>query len=214
MYKRCLFFLVLSSFVLYSCSDNSGKRIVCIGDSITEGAGLKYQSSDSYPAQLDQILGNGFEVVNCGQSAATMLKQSDYSYWQSNEFSNVFTVDPDIVVIALGTNDSKDHNWDADRFKQDYQSMIDLLKSSNPGVRIYVCLPPPAFNHAWGINDSTIRHGIIPILRELTLENKLRLIDLYTDFQNHPVVFPDSIHPNEAGAKMMAEFVAREIEKI
>ncbi|NOU47216.1 MAG: hypothetical protein HOO86_09160 [Bacteroidales bacterium] len=212
MYKNCLIFLVLFTLILASCSEKTDKRIVCIGDSITEGAGLKYQSSDSYPAQLDQILGNGFEVVNCGQSAATMLKESDYSYWQCNEFSNVFTVDPDIVVIALGTNDSKDHNWNADQFTKDYQSMIGLLKSMNQEMKIYVCLPPPAFNHAWGINDSTILHGIIPILRKLSVENKLQLIDLYTAFQNHPEVFPDSIHPNKAGAKMMAEFVANEIK--
>jgi len=214
MVKINITHIAIFSLLLFgSCLAKHDIKIACIGDSITEGAGLVSQSKNGFPVKLNELLGKGFSVLNCGQSAATMLKMSDYSYWNTNEFSNVFAFNPDVVVIALGTNDSKDFNWDSDRFTQDYQSMIHLLKSSNLNLKIFLCLQPPAFSHAWGINDSTIRNGVNPIIQKIASDNKLVCIDLYTPLRNHPKFFPDSIHLNEVGTNMMAEIIERELQK-
>jgi acyl-CoA thioesterase I len=206
----------LSLFILLiiiSCSQEKVVKVACIGDSITEGAGIYWQSKSSYPVQLDSILGPGYTVLNCGQGGANMSKKSDLPYWTCNEFSNVFAFEPDVIVIKLGTNDSKPQNWNEENFTKDFQSMLDTLKTIPTHPKIYICLPVPAYNHAWGINDSVIRAGVIPAIKKVAQTNNSTVIDLYQPLSNHVEFFPDSIHPNEAGAMTIAEVIAKNIKK-
>jgi hypothetical protein len=43
-------------------------KVACIGDSITEGAGLSNPALESYPARLQRLLGAGYIVRNYGVS--------------------------------------------------------------------------------------------------------------------------------------------------
>jgi len=198
------FFLLI---FLASCQ-NVEIKVACVGDSITEGAGIQKQSEDGYPVVLDHLLGGGYSVLNCGRSAATMLRSGNLPYWKCNELSNVFAYNPDIIIIKLGTNDSKPINWNEELFKEDYQSMIDTFRSLPSNPDIFLCLPVPAYQIRWGINDSTITAGVIPTVQSLAEENQLQVIDLYSALADMPELFPDGIHPNEKGAALMAESIA------
>jgi alpha-L-fucosidase 2 len=201
--------LVLS---LSSC-ENKITRIACVGDSITEGYGLKIQSKTGYPVVLDSILGPKYTVLNLGRSATTLQKKGDFPYWICKEFSDVFAFNPNIIVIKLGTNDTKPYNWHADRYEKDYQALIDTFRSISTNPKIYLCLPVPVFKTKWGINDSTVVNGVIPIVEKLAKKNNLPVIDLYHQMMDQGANFPDSIHPNEHAAKVMAEIIAKKIEK-
>lgn len=205
---RVLSILLLS--IVFVCCIETKKdiKIVCIGDSITDGAGTQNQSSSAYPAVLSKLLGPDYSVVNSGRGGATMLRKGDSPFWVRKEFSNVFAVQPDIVVIKLGTNDSKDQNWNAARYAADYQAMIDTLRTMQSNPEIFLCSPVPAYNRAWNINDSVIQFEIIPIVADLAAKNDLKLIDLYAPLSGKPELFPDGIHPNEEGAEMIAKTVA------
>ena len=181
-----------------------------MGDSITNGGGAGIEAF--YPTQLDKILGENYEVLNLGESGATMLKGGNKPYWHQKDFPNVFVYQPDIIVILLGTNDSKGFNWNAKNYELDYQSMIDTLQTLPTNPQIYLCSPPPAYNSAWEISDSTIQAGIIPIVNRLAEKNKLEIIDFYNGMSNKPNLFPDGIHPNAEGKKLMADIVAKAIK--
>lgn len=210
--KNSYFLLFLSLLIMVGCSDKV-LRIACVGDSITEGYGLAVQSKTSYPVMLDSILGPKYAVLNSGRSATTLQKKGDFPYWICKEFSNVFGYKPNIIIIKLGTNDTKPNNWHADKYEQDYQAMIDTFKTISSKPEIYVCLPVPVFKTKWGINDSTVVHGIIPIIEKLAKKNKLSVIDLHKGMSNEGVNFFDSIHPNEKAVKMMAAIIAEKISK-
>jgi len=210
--KNSYFLLFLSLLIMVGCSDKV-LRIACVGDSITEGYGLAVQSKTSYPVMLDSILGPKYAVLNSGRSATTLQKKGDFPYWICKEFSNVFVYKPNIIIIKLGTNDTKPNNWHADKYEQDYQAMIDTFKTISSKPEIYVCLPVPVFKTKWGINDSTVVHGIIPIIEKLAKNNKLSVIDLHKGMSNEGVNFFDSIHPNEKAVKMMAAIIAEKISK-
>ena len=210
--KNSYFLLFLSLLIMVGCSDKV-LRIACVGDSITEGYGLAVQSKTSYPVMLDSILGPKYAVLNSGRSATTLQKKGDFPYWICKEFSNVFVYKPNIIIMKLGTNDTKPNNWHADKYEQDYQAMIDTFKTISSKPEIYVCLPVPVFKTKWGINDSTVVHGIIPIIEKLAKKNKLSVIDLYKGMNNEGVNFFDSIHPNEKAVKMMAAIIAEKISK-
>ena len=128
--KHNILFAAFAVTMLTACGGNEQIRVACVGDSITEGHGIKIQSRDDYPVVLNRILGDGYSVQNCGKSGTTVQKDADYPYWICKEFSNAVALNADIVVIKLGTNDTKPQNWNAERFKADYQSLIDTLKTN------------------------------------------------------------------------------------
>jgi alpha-L-fucosidase 2 len=210
--KNTLFFYLTVILLLgASCTVNNTK-VACVGDSITEGYGLACQSKTGYPVVLDSILGSNYSVLNLGRSATTLQKKGDFPYWICKEFSDVFAYKPNIIVVMLGTNDTKPQNWHADNYEKDYQALIDTFKTIPTNPKIYLCLPVPVFKTKWGINDSTVVHGVIPIVQKLAKSNNLPVIDLYHQMQNQAANFVDSIHPNETGAKIMAAIIAKEIK--
>jgi alpha-L-fucosidase 2 len=210
--SRAFLLIAVVFGVLASCSHPVSEiKIACVGNSITEGAGIEKQSNYSYPVFLDNILGAGYSVLNCGRSAATMLKNGNLPYWYTNEFSNVFAFQPDMIVIKLGTNDTKLSNWNQGNFMKDYQAMIDTFQTIPTKPKIFICLPVPVYEDKWTINDSTLQAGVLPAIRGVARANNLPLIDLFSALSNHPEYFPDGIHPDEKGAKLMAETVAKTI---
>ena len=65
----------------------------------------------------------------------------------------------------------------------------------------------------WAIDDSVISTQIIPIINQLQLKNNFQIIDLNTAFKNNSIMFPDGIHPNEAGAEKMANEILKQLKK-
>ncbi len=205
--------LPIIAIVLCACQNEEKTRVACVGDSITEGFGIAWQSDNAYPTQLAQILDDSYEVMNFGRSSTTMMRDGDFPYWSAKEFTNTLRYRPDIVVLKLGTNDCKAYQWNADKFKASYLAMVDTLRSVNPEVRIIACLPVPVKERKWEMNDSVITEGVIPVIREVAAEQNLDLIDLYALLAPHDSLFCDGIHPNRDGAHLMAEAIAAKIRE-
>ena len=62
------------------------KKVACIGNSITFGHGITDREHFHYPAQLQQYLGDGYEVRNYGVSATTMLLKGDFPYVTTSQY--------------------------------------------------------------------------------------------------------------------------------
>lgn len=190
-------------------------RVACIGNSITFGAGIRNRSRDSYPSVLARMLGDSYWVKNFGVSARTMLNKGDHPYMNEPAYKNALAFNPNIVVIKLGTNDSKSFNWKykAD-FMKDAQTMIDAFKDLPSQPKIYLCYPSKAYLTGDGINDDIISKEIIPMIKKLAKKNDLSVIDLHTAMDGMPELFPDRIHPNEKGAQVMAKAVYQSISAL
>ena len=76
--KHNILFAAFAVTMLTACGGNEQIRVACVGDSITEGHGIKIQSRDDYPVVLNRILGDGYSVQNCGKSGTTVQKDADY----------------------------------------------------------------------------------------------------------------------------------------
>ena len=189
-------------------------RVACIGNSITYGARIKNRDRDSYPSVLSRMLGDGYWVKNFGVSARTLLNKGDRPYMNEKAYQDALAFNPNVVVIKLGTNDSKSFNWKhkAD-FTKDMQTMIDAFKALPAQPKIYLCYPSKAYQANESINDDIISKEIIPMIKKVAKKNKLDIIDLHTAMDGIPQLFPDKIHPNEEGAKIMAKTVYESIRK-
>lgn len=206
-------FAALTILLASSCAKQEAMRIACVGDSITEGCGISYQSYNSYPARLDSILGKEYEVLNFGRSATTMMQDGNFPYWSAKEFNNMLTYHADVHVIMLGTNDAKFFQWNPDKFKSSAQAMIDTIYSVNPKTKIYLCHCIPARATQWEISDSVISSYTNPCIDDLAKANNLPLIDMYEVMKPHMELLFDSIHPNPVGTKIMASAIADRLRK-
>jgi len=183
-------------------------RVACIGDSITFGAGVRDRGKNSYPVVLGRLLGEGYESRNFGVSGATLLKKGDKPYWKLRAFKQATDWAPNIVVIKLGTNDSKPQNWkNGAEFADDLRAMADHFIALPSKPKVWLCLPVPVYGPRWGINEPIVKGKISPIIQHVAGEKKLPVIDLHTALSGKPELFPDKIHPNAAGAALIAKAV-------
>ena len=211
-------------------------RVACIGNSITEGFGIDMCGAYGYPAELQKILGKDYWVKNFGVSSRTMLNKGDYPYMNELAWQDAQAFKPDVVLIKLGTNDSKPENWQyGAEFRQNLEQMIltlrpDLaqpvgkkakkVKKAKNAVpqpvkpKIYLCTPIPAFKPTWNISDAVITNEIIPIQQEVAKKYGLEVIDLHTLYANDgDKMLDDGIHPDGKGAHRLAEIIANELKK-
>ena len=185
-------------------------RVACVGDSITLGVGTHNPSGESYPARLQALLGKQWEVRNFGVGGRTLLRKVD-----PFDYHGALLFKPDVVILALGTNDARTDTWKAHQgeFAGDYVAMIKAFQTLPNRPRVWACLPPPAFPGNYGITEEVLRDGVMPGIKKAAQLTGIKLIDLHSPLLGNKSWFPDAIHPNEAGAQRIAELVAAELAK-
>lgn len=203
--------------LLFWCSNNltaqHAIKVACVGNSITEGPGRN--NPGSYPLQMQKMLGSEYEVKNFGVSGRTLLRKGDFPYWDEPQFDQVKEYQPDILVIKLGTNDSKPQNWRyKEDFDKDYMDMIETFRMNMPEeCAVYICLPVPVFKDNWGITENILVEEMRPILQRVAEKTGSEIIDLHSPLTNHASFFPDGVHPNKEGAMIMARVIANVIKR-
>ena len=210
MKKRLLLLLLTACCTLGGFAQQKIK-VACIGNSITFGRGL---GDSTYPAHLQRLMGDGYEVRNYGVGGRTLLQKGDKPYVAEQAFTDAKAWQPDIVVIKLGTNDSKPRNWDANKadFVPDYLAFVDEWKQLSSHPKIYLCLPVPVWDNKFTIRESVVKGEIIPALKKIAKAEGLKVIDLYKALINHRNLFKDGVHPNQVGAVLIAEAVYKRIK--
>ncbi|MEN8772080.1 MAG: GDSL-type esterase/lipase family protein [Akkermansiaceae bacterium] len=181
--------------------------LACVGDSITQGVGAK--RGQSWPAQAQKTLGKEWQVKNFGLSGTTLMNSGNKPYQKSKQFKNALASSPDIVVIMLGTNDTKPVNWKNSKkdYEADYRDLVSDFQELNSKLKIYLCLPPYiAKDGRWGINNNDTK-AQIPIIRKIAKDLELKIIDVYSALEGKDDLIPDTVHPNTRGATLIAKAV-------
>lgn len=206
-----LFLNLLFIVIFVSASAKLPIKVACVGNSITYGLGIENRERDSYPAQLQQMLGDEYKVGNFGKSGATLLNKGHRPYMQQDEFRNAMDFAGDIVVIHLGINDTDPRNWHnyRDYFVRDYIALIDSFHVVNPKVRILIARMSPITNRHPRFESGTrdwfgeIQEAIETVARH----SGIQLIDFHEPLYHYPFMLPDAIHPTKEGAKILARKV-------
>nr|WP_315203516.1 GDSL-type esterase/lipase family protein [uncultured Flavobacterium sp.] len=192
-------------------------KVACIGDSVTAGYLLSDFATESYPSQLQVMMGNNYEVKNFGHSGATLLKKGSTPYYKTTEYADAIAYRPDIAIIHLGLNDTDPRNWPnyKDEFKADYSELIDDLKKQNPSIQIYISRLTPIFNEHPRFKSGT-RDWYWQIQEQIPMiakANQVHLIDFHDKLYHRPDLFPDALHPTKEGAAILAQAVYSALTK-
>jgi len=191
------------------------KHIVCIGDSITFGAGVvPFQKWRSYPAYLQELLDKEYQVMNFGLSGRTLLSTGDMPYTKEPHYAKAFQIENVHYLIMLGTNDSKPFNWNEAGYWEELVAL--LLRCKSKGT-VTVMKPPKAFpSKKTGEVPFDVQDDVLctigRIIDETARVLAVPVVDLYAFTQNHPEWFPDGIHPNAEGNKQIAQYICHEAE--
>jgi acyl-CoA thioesterase I len=178
-------------------------KLACVGDSITQGSGTK---GNPYPKQLQALLGDTWKVGNFGLSGRTLMDKGDHPYMAEKVYQDALAMKPDVVIIMLGTNDTKKQNWVfKETFAADYTKLVKSFQDLESKPRVFVCRPCPVIGKGgFGITEEGIQEQI-PIIDKLAKDMGCDVIDMHAALVATPELIPDRVHPNAAGAGKMAE---------
>lgn len=209
-------FIFTIIFLSFSCITNNTNepmiKIACVGDSITYGWGIKDRKQYNFPGQLETILGNNYDVENFGIIGATLLKKGVNSYNTERRIDKIRKYNPDIIIIQLGTNDSKRKNWKYHKeFIKDYTSLINNFKQFDKNPYVIICAPPSTYKNIWDIRENIIKTEIVSLVNYVAETTDVDFIDLHPLLKGHRNLFVDRIHPNSDGSKIIAESIAESI---
>lgn len=206
---------VISLAVSLAASGAIAANVACVGNSITEGYGIDW-GVKKYPDHLQDLMQPGDSVANFGTSGKMFYKESGESYWVQGKIKEALAFPADIVVIELGTNDSKlfyftYYNVTVDMLKPSYEDLLDTFAHLPTSPEIYATLQPYSNNVEWGIMDTSIVKYINPLIKETAIEKGVNIIDLHTLFKTPDWFLADSVHPNTKGAQELAKIVNKYI---
>lgn len=209
-----------------SSIDFSGKKIACLGDSITAASNLDseedYQQY-SYPANLKELLG-AEEVYNLGIGGSSIGR-----YWADAFVDRYQDIpeDADIIIVMGGTNDGfcaadKEFGSLNERayrtFCGDLDELMRGLRENYPDADIFFATPLPNILHDYLMSE---RDYLLPqknfadVILTLAQEYNYEVIDLYNSniLDSHDVnivadYMPDGVHGNHEGYRILAEHFA------
>lgn len=196
--KRILVFFVASFLLSISLSaQDSPKRILFFGDSITAGSGVAKEKA--FPALIQQKIDSlnwDYNAINAGLSGETSAGGLRRVDWMLRQPVSVF-------VLELGGNDGL-RGIDLDATKKNLQKIIDKVEAKYPKAKIIIAgmqVPPnlgpeytKKFKEMYPELAETNDAKLIPFL----LEGVARDSDLMQ---------ADGIHPTAHGHKVVAETV-------
>jgi acyl-CoA thioesterase I len=197
--------IFLAQSVTAASRDSSSmKRILVLGDSLSQGFGLR--PAEAYPALLIEKLrgaGLNFEIINASQSGGTTAGGLQ-------RLPGHLKRKIDIFILELGINDAF-RGVPIAQIRNNLQAIIDQVKARNPNARIIIAgmqLPN------YGEDDYVFAFG--QIYADLAAKNNAALIPyLLEGVGGDPLLNqPDRVHPNAAGQKILADNVWRVLESI
>jgi acyl-CoA thioesterase I len=175
-------------------------RVVFMGDSITEGWGMKPTATQ--PGRGEFFPGKPY--VNRGISGQT-TPQMLVRFRQ-----DVIDLKPKVVVILAGTNDVAENTGkeSLEEIGGNIASMAQLARAN--GIRVVLCSTLPASDVHWhpGLEPAAKIKALNVWIKDYAAKNGLAYVDYYSPMANaegglKAELSPDGVHPNKAGYDLM-----------
>lgn len=169
-------------------------RIVCVGDSITEG----FADPNNWPYHLKERLGDGWEVVDQGVGGAKTADMCD-------RLEAALNVHPGFVVIMGGINDLA-RGESLETIERNIDTMCTHVESH--GAAPVLCTVTPTGDYP------AQKDALNAWITEYAHSKGYDLIDFYAALNDasspghaDPALVFDGTHPNSAGYTAMADAI-------
>ncbi|MBF0776943.1 esterase [Streptococcus azizii] len=182
-------------------------KVATVGDSLTYGYGLENREHEAYPSILAEKLGSHYQVSNFGLSGRSLQSSSDYPYLQEKNGQLSLESEAAIVIIMIGSNDSRPLYWDKERFMQEYGELVDRYRHMPSQPDIYLLVPPYVPTSRFGLNNDIIRTELQEIIPSIAEDKGVEWINLYPLTEGRLDYYSDGLHLNLLGNQLVADTV-------
>ena len=210
-----------------------GKKIVFLGDSITEGAGAS--SKEKCFVSLVGERGEFRECKNYGIGGTRFAKQKTPSQKARHDLDFCGRIDDmdedaDIIVMFGGTNDyghgdapiGTFEDRDLYTFYGACHHLMTRLHERYPGKPKLILTPlHRAVEERQKDGETICLRTYVNIIREMAEYYSLPILDLYAESGFQPKLsimrekfFPDGLHPNDAGYDILADLVLAKLRSM
>lgn len=182
-------------------------KVAAVGDSLTYGYGLENRLRDAYPSILAERLGASYQVANFGLSGRSLQSTADYPYFQEDNARLSLESEADIVVIMIGSNDSRGPFWDRDRFEKEYRQMVQAYAGLSSQPDLLLVVPPHVPTSRFGLNDRIIEEVLQVLIPQIAQDYGVDCLNLYPLTKNQPSYYSDGLHLTPLGNQVIAEAI-------
>lgn len=206
MRRVLLLVVMLMAFASAGCEPTVNKEVLFVGDSVTFSAvdDIVYHSN-RVGDDLSGRYAPNFGSVNGGQGLTIVqnveLENMD-AFWATHVESLMEHTKPEVIVVELGINDSKNvSGWGArlDNFMQNIPSDIPVY---------WMTVPDPMGK--LGTHDATINNHL---KAAVTRWENLKLLSWATKGNANPAWFvEDGVHLNETGQDAFANWLTDQLD--
>lgn len=190
-------------------------KVICVGDSLTYSQGVMgSRKTDAYPSILARLLGEEYQVLNYGLPNRTLQSTGNMPYCNEDFYTESLAQDADIVIIMLGSNDSKPDFWNAERFEKEYTQLVQQYQNMASAPEVYIMIPTAIYLEnpdSGDCSDEIVREELAPIITRVAEATGAKLIDLYIVTEGHPDWYKDGLHPTAEGNEAIAQVICEAI---
>lgn len=196
-----LFYTFLTA-LLVSVSSFAQKKIVILGDSLTEGYGVAQTAA--FPALLQKKVDAdklNWKVISSGSSGSTSASGLQRIKWIAKD-------KPDIVLVLLGSNDGL-RGLKVEDTEKNLNDTIEWAKKNNITVALGQLHVPPNYGKDY-------EKKFFAVYAKVAAKNKIQLAPFLLDkvAGNKDLNLADGIHPNEKGHQIVADNLYPFIKKL
>ncbi|HEL1556536.1 esterase [Streptococcus suis] len=184
-------------------------KVATVGDSLTYGYGLENREKDAYPCILAEKLGHHYQVSNYGLSGRSLQSTADFPYFKEKNAQLSLESEADIVIIMIGSNDSRAPYWNRERFIREYKEMAERYANLSSQPDVYLVIPPFVPTSRFGLNNQIIEDELQKIIQQIGNELTLPVINLYPLTKGHLEYYSDGLHLTPLGNQVIAEEIYR-----
>ena len=204
IFRHCFsnFVLVVFGLILFSGICFSQTLIVALGDSLTEGFGVRKE--EAYPFLVEEKLlskGHSVKVVNAGISGSTSASAPSRIKWHIRS-------QPDIIIIALGGNDGL-RGLSVEHMKKNLSKAIELAQAEKIQVLLSGMQIPPNYGTKYTETFRKVFYELADLYKLSIIPFLLKDVGGVTSLNQ-----PDGIHPNPEGHRIIAVTVLESLEPL
>ncbi len=195
--------LMTPALTVFAAAEQEVIKVACVGDSITAGSHAS-DAAHAYPAVLQSLLGDGYEVRNFGVSGRTLMDSGDNPYTEMPQYEQSKAWLPDVVILMLGTNDSKAVNFaHKEEFVDDLEAMIQSYQALSSQPTVVVATSPTAFSTAHGISNDNLEELVV-LQKQTAAKTRCPVIDIHALTAGRAGLFDDGVHCTDEGYAVLA----------
>jgi acyl-CoA thioesterase-1 len=197
-----MFLAVVALLAVSATAREDAPRIVALGDSLTSGRGIG--KAAAYPAVLQGRLEDGgyrYQVVNAGVSGDTTARAL-------RRYRDALDGDVKVLIVALGANDGL-RGVPVEQLKSNLSAIVEEAQRRDIAVVLVGMDALPM--HGWPYTVAFHR-----AYEDLASRYRIPLVPsvLMTVMTNASLMQSDRAHPNEAGARAIADLIWPHLEPL